>query len=238
MFQIASTIGIARKNGWQFAFPEWKNYDHLERFGTSEDIDVQKYFVNKLPVYNGPKLNDSFVHWGYHPITLRGTGPISLTGHMQSEKYFINCEREIRLYFKMTDEYSDKDYCAIHVRFGDYDDNYHPRLKYDYYKQAMDRFPEGTRFIVFSDEPEKAVELFGGWKSSGNINFRYGCEYMDDFKFMKSCKHFIIGNSTYSWWAAWLSNQPGKRVIAPSNWFGAVANLSAKDIYAKGWEVI
>lgn len=235
MFQIASTIGIARKNKWKFAFPYWQNHDHIERFGSKEDLDVQKHFINPLPVYTGNRLPDTFVHWGYWPITLRGERDISLSGHMQSEMYFNHCSDEIRYYFTMKDEYPKNDYCAIHVRLGDYDDNYHPRLKMDYYTKAMSMFPYGTKFLVFSDEPWMAAEMFVDVKYLEVIVQQ---DTMTDFKLMKSCKHFIIGNSTYSWWAAWLSNQPGKKVIAPANWFGKIANLSSKDIYFNGTTVI
>jgi hypothetical protein len=235
MFQIASTIGIADRNGYDYLFPEWKNYDHLERFGTTEDIDVQKYFVNPLPVYNGPVLQDQFVHWGYWPVRLTGN-PISLVGHMQSEKYFLHCQSLIRHYFRMVDEYPDNDYCAIHVRLGDYDDNYHPRLKMDYYERAILSMPKGIRFVLFSDEPMIAYEMLK--KYVNFIDVVTGKDYMNDFKLMKSCKHFIIGNSTYSWWPAWLSNQTGKQVIAPSNWFGQIAGISSKDLYCNNWKVI
>jgi hypothetical protein len=237
MFQIASTIGIADRNGYDYAFPEWKNYDHLERFGTIEDIDIQKYFINPLPVYNGHVLQDQFVHWGYWPVRLTGN-PISLSGHMQSEKYFLHCSNLIRHYFTMKDEYHDNDYCAIHVRLGDYDDNYHPRLKIDYYSRAMDSFPMGTKFTVFSDDIQAASKMFSGCYLSCNIVGFVNQDTITDFKLMKSFKHFIIGNSTYSWWAAWLSNQPGKQVIAPSNWFGQIAGLSSKDLYCNNWKVI
>src|ERR1044072_7384933 len=96
LYQIAGTIGIARKNGFDFAFPEWKNYDHAERFHSQEDIDLQKYFVNPLPVYNGPQLPDRFVDWGYHEIKL--TQSCSLSGHMQSIRYFEHCLDEVNWY--------------------------------------------------------------------------------------------------------------------------------------------
>ena len=247
MFQIASTIGIARRNNYAFAFPYWKNYDHLERFGTSEDIDVQKYFKNKLPVYNGAVLPDNFIHWGYWPINLRG-GSLSINGHMQSEKYFLHCADEIRYYFEMIDEYPENDYCAIHVRLGDYDDNHHPRLKMDYYEKAMAMMPAGTKFRVYSDEIAKAAEMFPEKYNGEAIQFVVGKgstegnwlpgNYMDEFKAMKSCKHFIIGNSTFSWWPAWLSKSKDKIVVAPDKWFGSIANLSSGDIYCKNWKVI
>lgn len=234
LFQIAGTIGIARKNGFDFAFPEWKNYDHVERFGSQEDIDLQKYFENPLPVYNGPQLPDKFVHWGYHDVKL--TSSCSISGHLQSLKYFDHCLDEVRWYFRMKDEYNPDDYVAIHVRLGDYDGGYHPRLDMRYYGEAIAQFPYGTKFVVFSDDQTAAIELF---KGLANVYFHASRGYVDDFKKMKSCRHFIIGNSSYSAMAAILSEAPDKKVIAPAPWFGPKhADITGDDIYCPGWTVI
>lgn len=231
MFQIASVIGIARKNGFDFAFPKWMNYDHAERFGSIEDIDLQKYFVNPLPLYNGPQLPDQFVHWGYHDIKL--TESCSLSGHMQSFKYFAHCFDEVKWYFRMRDEPKQNDLCAIHVRLGDYDNAYHPRLGLEYYLQAMSHFGSKQKFIVFSDEPAAANALFDGELTV------ISSHYIDDFKLMKSCSHFIIGNSSYSAMAAILGEAPDKKVIAPSPWFGPrYTDITGKDIYCEDWTVI
>jgi len=232
MFQIASTIGIARANGFAYAFPQWRNYDHRERFKSTESIDSQDFFVHRLPVYNGPKLKDFNIPWGYYKIEL--DRDCSLMGHMQSEKYFEHCADEIRYYFRMNNEYVNDDFCAVHVRLGDYDGNYHPRLGIDYYKKAMKEIP-ASQFLVFSDEPNLASEMFDGMD---DVLVFAGTNYMDEFKRMKSCKHFIIGNSTFSWWAAWLGEHPDKKVVAPSTWFGKVAGLDSSDIYAKNWIVV
>lgn len=235
MFQIASTIGIARRFGYQFAFPEWKNHDHKTRFGSEEDIDIQKYFLNPLPVTDDPgKFPDHSMQWGYRGGYIPDN--VSLSGHMQSERYFKHCEQDIRHYFRMRAEFSQNDYCAIHVRLGDYDDNYHPRLGMEYYGKAMEQFPEDTRFLIFSDDRDAAREMFKkGFVFAGE-------NYMQDFKMMRSCKSFIIGNSTFSWWPAWLGEHPEKKVIAPSNWFGpswgSCYKEMSKDIYAENWIVI
>jgi hypothetical protein len=233
MFQIASTIGIAKRNNIDFAFPRWKNYDHLERFGSSEDIDVQKFFINELPELRelGP-FQDLFVHWGYWPVLVNGF--VNLSGHMQSEKYFLHCEDLVRHYFKMTTPDSPiENTVAIHCRFGDYDDAYHPVMKMDYYEKAMAEFPSSVKWLVFSDDLNKAQQYFGS-----NASYPDGNDYMVDFWLMRQCSDFIIGNSTYSWWAAWLSENKNKKVVAPSKWFGEVAGLSSQDLYCQNWIVI
>ena len=237
LYQIAGTIGIARKNGFDFAFPEWKNYDHAERFGSSEDIDLQKYFENPLPVYQGPQLPDRFVHWGYNDVKL--TGSCSLSGHMQSAKYFEHCIDEVRWYFRMKDEYPQNDYCAVHVRLGDYDDRYHPRLDMRYYGRAMEQMPAGTKYLLFSDDRTAAEKMFyneNGFKIAMDT---FEGNTMDSFKAMKSCRHFIIGNSSYSAMAAILGEANDKKVIAPSPWFGPkYTDITGNDIYCPDWTVI
>lgn len=241
LYQIAGTIGIARKNGFDFAFPEWKNYDHADRFGSKEDIDLQKYFENHLPVYNGPQLPDKFVHWGYHDIKLASS--CSLSGHMQSLKYFEHCLDEVRWYFRMKDEPGAQAFCAIHVRLGDYDGAYHPRLGLSYYIPAIEQFPAATNFMIFSDDQDKAEALFeNAYEETGRkYNFYYSGEegYIADFRFMKSCRHFIIGNSSYSAMAATLGEASDKKVIAPAPWFGPkYTDITGNDIYCPGWTVI
>lgn len=231
-FQIASSIGIARRNNFDFAFPLFINHHHRDAFGSSEDVDLYKHFVNPLPLYEGPELPERFVDWGYHDVVL--TESVSLSGHMQSEKYFSHCIEEIRWHFKMKDEPPQNDYCAIHVRLGDYDDAYHPRLRGNYYGPAMNKFPEGQKFLVFSDDIKEAKTRFGN-----RVEFSEGRDYIEDFKLMKRCRHFIIGNSSFSAFAATIADSPGKRVIAPRPWFGPkYTSINGEDIYGEDWTII
>ena len=66
-----------------------------------------------------------------------------------------------------------------------------------------------------------------------------GKDYIEDFRSMKSCRHFIIGNSSYGAMAAILGEAKDKRVIAPSPWFGPKhTNITGNDIYCDDWTVI
>lgn len=231
MYQIAGVIGVARRNGFDFAFPYWKNYDHLERFGSSEDIDIQRHFVNPLPLYDGPTLPDHPVEWGYHDVRL--THSVSLSGHFQSEKFFEHAIDEVKWYLRMKDEPALNHYVAVHVRRGDYDGGYHPRIPESYYRAAMAEFPDCS-FLVFSDDIPACREMFGS-----DVEYSEGRDYLADFKLMKRCRHFIIGNSSYSAMAAVLGEHPDKRVVAPRPWFGpAYAQITGEDIYGRDWTVI
>src|SRR5262249_2596520 len=148
-WQVAGTIGIARRNRGEFAFPLWRNYDG-ERFEPGLDIDVYKWFVNQLPVYDGPQLPEHHVQWGYYDLDINRM--VDLSGHMQSSRYFLHCLDEVRHYLTMIDEPPMRDVCAIHYRAGDYGDEYHPRLDRGYYGAAMANFPNAQKYLVFSDD--------------------------------------------------------------------------------------
>jgi hypothetical protein len=107
----------------------------------------------------------------------------------------------------------------------------------DYFEAAMKRIPSGTTFVVFSDDINWCRENFS--KDDKNILFIEGNLDYEDISLMSLCDHNIISNSTFSWWAAWLNDNPSKIVIAPKNWFGpAYSNLSTEDLYCPGWLVI
>lgn len=230
-YQIASTIGIARRNNFDFAFPLFINHHHRDAFGSKEDVDLYRHFVNPLPLYEGPELPDWFIEWGYRDVIL--TESTSLSGHMQSTRYFEHCLDEIRWYFKMKDELPQNDFVAVHFRGGDYDGNYHPRLTMDYYHKAMALFP-ASRFLVFSDDHETCRQMFGE-----NVRLSEGRDYIEDFKLMKNCSHFIIGNSSYSAFAAVLGEAKDKMVVAPRPWFGpAYTGITGEDIYESNWQIV
>jgi hypothetical protein len=233
MFQVASVIGIATKYGYEYGFPYWKNYDHLERFGSSENIDIQSWFKNPLPLVDqSVTYPNRFINWGFHNL---GNLPdnLDISGHMQSEKYFAHCKDLVRHYFefaKPVDPLPEGAIC-IHVRRGDYDDNYHPTQKADYYEAALKHMPSAPVF-VFSDD------ISAAWNMLGNEHtYMGGNHYFTDLQLMASGTHHILSNSTLCWWGWWLSKQEGK-VVAPSKWFGQIAGISPKDIYTDQMIVI
>lgn len=119
---------------------------------------------------------------------------------------------------------------ALHIRRGDYITNtyaskHHGVSSLSYYINALNYLSSICEFediIVFSDEPKWARDnlkynkniYFCDSSNSANSN-----DYSSiDLYLMSQCHHFIIANSTYSWWAAWLGQHPSKNVVAPSRW--------------------
>lgn len=130
--------------------------------------------------------------------------------YVQDPSYFEGYEDEIRQLYSEGIGYEDK--VGIHVRRGDYVGNpfYVDLMETDYYQRAMDEF-EGEEFIVFSDDIEwcKKQDIFKG------CEFSEGSE-LEDFNKLASCDGVITANSSFSWWAGFLSC--GK-VVAPIEWY-------------------
>jgi hypothetical protein len=232
MFQIASTIGIAKANDYEYAFPEWVNHDAVERFGSKEDVNVGEWFPNWKQV---PRLDremaDYHIPWGWHG--LNHPDGWNYVGHMQSEKYFSHCADYIRELFTFSKLRTTWDMTAVHVRCGDYGSEYHPICSREYYREAFTLVP--GPYIVYSDDPDKAsVILFGA--GLRDCTFPVLNTY-DTLFWMTKCRRHIIANSSFSWWGAWLAES--ELVVAPRQWFGpAAAHLETADIYCQNWTVI
>ena len=233
MWTIAGCIGIARANEMDFAFPKWVNHDNA-LFGANRD-DLSRYFVNPLPLLpDGRHWQEYGYFWGYKDVKLPN-GDWSINAHLQSPVFFEHCIDEVRHYFTMKDEPDQNDYCAVHVRAGDYVDDpnaYHPICSNEYYQNAVILMTSGKKYIIFSDDLDFAK------KRTGIDGIYLSEHYIDDFRLMKRCKHFIIANSSFSAMAALLADHPEKIVVAPKRWFGPHVEISAKDIYHPKWLVI
>ena len=123
-------------------------------------------------------------------------------------------------------EFQSVESVCVHIRRGDYLDPQWAQLNvctFQYYNRAMNYIAEkvpNAVFYIYSNTPsdiEWIQEHFHFQQS--NIRYvTYGCPDYDEFRLMMSCKHFIISNSTFSWWAALLSDNEHKIVVSPSRW--------------------
>ena len=167
-------------------------------------------------------------------------------GYWQCDKYFSDIAPEVKGDFTfrkllqgkekvLLDEILETDSVAIHIRRTDYlNTNLHGVCGVDYVNKAINhllRFIPDPKFYIFSDDLKWCMDNL----RIGNavfVNEMYAENRFDiHLQLMINCKHFIISNSSFSWWAAWLSENKNKIVIAPQRWF---ANGMQTDIVHAG----
>ncbi len=191
--------------------------------------------------YHEPEL-------GFHPAMLNVKDGVVISGNFQSEKYFSDHADTIRQELRLDGiravqghPMEPEGLVSVHVRRGDYVslDGFLMNDPADYYATAMayisERVPN-ARFLVFSDDIAwcRNQEVFHNcifsWPKPNQ-------DHMADLYHMSHCAHYIIANSSFSWWAAWLNGNREKIVIAPKYWF---KNQRTRDleIVPNSWVVI
>jgi hypothetical protein len=190
---------------------------------------------------------------GFHPRVLCAPGNAYLIGSWQDERYFADFADVIRdeLVVKsepdgrnreLADRIAGTESVCLHVRRGDYvTDPWAFRTLgvcgMDYYARCIARVAEQCHephFFVFSDEPEWARANLPLDRPATIVDHNGPERDYEDLRLMSMCRHFISANSTFSWWAAWLSRNPGKLVLAPKRW--AVANdLNREGLVPAAW---
>lgn len=222
MFQLSSTISLALRNNDNFLFPQWP-------FSSFFNIPEDR-FVEKLPACSD--YHEPFFHYQSIPYKKN----LNLVGYFQSEKYFKDCEGEIRKYLKPKNLQLPvlTDVAGLHVRRSDYltHINCFEILGMDYYERAMEKC-NSTRYMIFSDDIKWCKENFKG----NRYIFVEGNNAITDLFLMSRCTNNIIANSSFSWWAAYLNDNPGKMVIAPKKWFGPelAKTHDTKDLIPEEW---
>ncbi|MCC7288972.1 alpha-1,2-fucosyltransferase [bacterium] len=176
----------------------------------------------------------------------------TLEGYFQSEKYFSDIRDELLSDFSWVKEAKgtnrellgrikkDESSVSVHVRRGDYVSNenaakFHGLTGLEYYNAAYQRIKKQIkkpRLYIFSDEPDwckKSLKF-----DAPTIYVSHNSDGSEDMRLMKACQHNIIANSSFSWWAAWLNENPDKIVIAPKQWFSH-SESNTKDIIPPSW---
>ena len=176
-----------------------------------------------------------------------------VAGYWQSWRYFDAIADRIRAEFDLgrftgpaiagtLADIAARPTAAVHVRRGDYVDGgtVHRlcgRGYYDRARQALDEAGEGLRYLVFSDQPAAARALLGDWP---DCTFVSGNTPYEDMLLISRCRHYVIANSTFSWWPAWLGATAESRVVAPRQWFAREfqSQTDVSGLFAAGWRVL
>ena len=192
----------------------------------------------------------------FDPDIMKIKGSMYLNGYWQSEKYFIDIADSIRREFTVKDRPDEvntmlleridsANAVSLHVRRRDYVSNprtrnIHGVLDIDYYISALDLITQQNKdahVFVFSDDIPWARENFKISLPVDFIDYNGIDKDYEDLRLMSHCKHHIIANSTFSWWGAWLVENPNKLVVAPKKWFSdmEMVRKGEIDIIPEGW---
>lgn len=209
-------------------------------FATKEQIEpyISKNKLKRMWLKllgRGGKYAREYKNPQYNAEYLKIKGNAYYKGYFQCPKYFENIAGEIRKDFtfppiSFDDAFNQKwlkrfSECEnpvfIHLRRGDYKNLAGWLLPLEYYQKAVAEIKKHVKnltFFVFGSECDDYIknefDIGAPFEIIGEENAR-NREDWKDIVLMMHCKHAIIANSTFSWWAAWLSDTDGRTIIAP-----------------------
>lgn len=212
-------------------------------------------------IFGAQKIIKEKKNYVFDPEVLSAKGNVVLWGYWQSEKYFADIARDIREAFrfkkklsgeaeKIAKEIESTNSVSLHVRRGDY-------VKFErvkkmagdtdisYYAGAVShvaKLVSEPRFFVFSDDIAWCRENMKIPPVVSRVE-PFPVTYLDEktagsknayhLELMSLCKHNIIANSSFSWWGAWLNQNPEKIIVAPARWYADLENQT--EVIPKSW---
>ena len=223
----------------------------------ASEIELRKYkltifnrILRKLNLHNSWIVQRDFA-FNIRYLRLKINKICYLDGYWQSEKYFSSITEIIRnkFTFPSLDE-RNKIYLAdiqntesvsIHVRRGDYvNHSLHGGIcDLDYYQKAIEYIKQKVKdpfFVIFSNDIEWCKQNLS-IDNSVYITDNSGDNSYKDMQLMSLCNHNIIANSSFSWWGAWLNQNPQKIIIAPSKCFNGTS-YDTTDVIPVSWHQI
>lgn len=214
---------------------------------------LKKYFQKLLPSFKRQIYKEASFSFDTHFFA--AGNHLYLKGYRQSEKYFFPIRKIIQQDFLLQDKLTihlidveqrlqTENSVAVHIRRGDYSNKallgYHGLLDQTYYQLAITVIEKQVNdpvYFIFSDNIEWVKQHLN---FSGNVVYVSGTvtkNHYEDFTLMSKCRHNIIANSSFSWWAAYLNTHVNKIVIAPQNWFNKV-DIATKDLFPDKWNIV
>lgn len=233
-------------------FADKKDVERLARFKRRSGTDISSRLYNFFIARWDKYANEKQFHFDSDIWSVSNDAYID--GYWNTEKYFKDIRPTILADFKVkapsagknkeaAEDIRGSEAVSVHIRRGDYANDpktnaVHGTLDGTYYSKAFELIGEkveNPQLFVFSDDI--------GWVRK-NISLPFPATYVDwngdapfeDIRLMSLCKHHIIANSTFSWWGAWLAENPGKIVVAPARWFNnQKKSTDTKDVLPDSW---
>jgi hypothetical protein len=224
----------------------YRDYD-LNIFNVYEDFEIGQVNVKRI---NEPNFQYSS---NISDMVTNSPGDnFLLNGYWQTPKYFEEFEEQIRKDFTFRDKVEDADdhikdmlvkikstnSVLLNVRRTDYlNTNYHGVMGNEYLDKGVELIEskvENPHYFLFSDDVEWCKENIK-YENMTIVDHSYkGDRFSYYLQLMKNCKHFIIPNSSFAWWAAWLNEGEDKIVITPEKWF-TDSNINTSDLIPDNW---
>lgn len=261
LFQYAALVGIAKNLNHDFCIPDHSNapwFDQevdgniVTKYHQLQHLFEMNYLNGRYGEVDGYEID---VHQAEFCEELFNECPdnSSLLGHFESYHYFENAEKELRKDFIIRERlleaaskfHKDKKTelpVCVSVRRGDYIkfQDHHPPCVESYYRECIEKLGKDRQYLITSDDIEWCKKIFVGSNFIFNDvipNNIYKPHF--DFAVGSLCNDFIISNSTFSWWVAWMSNSKDKKVFAPYPWFGpALAHIDTEGYYSPKMNII
>jgi hypothetical protein len=230
MFQYAFGVAAARRLGTRFAY----DTSELERYFVLLEPHLVRASI-RLAVRLGDRIRgferrEVVADDREDPdvILENVTDRTFYGGHFYSDHFFNPSAAAVRSAFRVHDLYLDQflakygtlaraGYIAAHVRLTDFftyrDD---VTLPPGYCRRALAQLDPGLPVVVVSDEPERVRAALG---DDPRIQVEANDEIID-FLLLRHATQVVTSNSSFAWWAAWLNDRPGLRVVAPRWWLG------------------
>ena len=228
LFQIAAGYAHCRRHGLRLELSR-ESQGRLAKW-TGPTAQCAKYVVDRPTDERYPYEEPTF---GFRPIPPQAS---TLSGFFQSSRYFEDCADEIRALFACSHGELDAQGIVVHVRRGDYTAllSIHGFLTDDYYARAvalaLSLVPDG-HLVIFSDDLEycRGMTCF----TENPHTFVEESDTSLALGRMSQGRNFILSNSSFSWWAAWLAS--GSIVVVPDRWLGPGGPQDFEDIYEPSW---
>ncbi len=232
-----------------------------EKYQTNINVDFGRYRrLSRIKYYLASKINSNLPKYvrespySFDESFFQIPDHSYLEGYWQSCRYFEEIASQIRSDFQILHEFSEigvhllshirsTNAVCVNVRRADFvninkANLHHGFCDLNYFKSSIDTIKsliENPTFFIFSDDIAWCVEKFKFLDNVTIVTHEYaGRKFSQYLNLMTNCKHFIIPNSTFGWWAAWLGGNSGKIVIAPSKWY-MNKKMDTRELLPKSW---
>lgn len=228
--------------------------ERLEPFSRARRY-LKRRVSRRLPVSDRQYIQQEGVDFDARLLSAKPSGTVYLEGYWQGENYFKDVEQVVRddLRIRPPTDGPNGDMAgrirnslavAVHVRFFDApmttSVNNAPN---DYYARAvarMETLAPDAHYFVFSDHPDAAklrIPLSRERITLVSHNTGDANAYADLW-LMSQCQHFIIANSTFSWWGAWLAGNRKKMILVPNMSVHGKTAWGFPGLIPPGWELL